>query len=318
MRVGATVVFLLACGCGRIHFDPRDDAAFVDTDAAVDTARIGPPLCGMPFGQWAISAPVALDDINNLLIAQLPPNGDQDEFDPAFSEDGLSLYFTSDQTGPFQVWVATRPSLTAPFDAVALLGSDVNAATNSIFGFQPLASLSRAIVSAPYTGSIGGTDFWLGTQTTGTWSWAATSLSTSDGDNDARLTADGLVVYFPLGPGDGRDIYRARRGNVSTDFGAPVLVPELNSTRSDSSPLPVRDGIFVVRDKPGMPLDDDVWYAANDGSGGFQTLFPLDELNTDAFDGEPAYFEMSGSCELVLASTRSGAFNLYRSLVTRL
>lgn len=306
------VPVLLACACGRLRFEPQRDAAA--DDVAGDDAT-GPPLCGIPFGQWTLTAPTPLDDVNNLLISQFPAQGDQDEFDPVFSETGLSLYFTSDQSGAFQVWVATRPSLTAPFDTATLLGPDVNAATNSIFGFQPLDHLSIAIVSAPYAGAIGGDDFWLGTLA-GTWTWTATSLSTADNDGDARMTADGLTVYFPTGAGDVRDIYRATRPSLGVDFGPPTLVPELNSALSDSAPLPVTDGIFVVSDRPGTAGGDDIWYANRAANGSYEPLVPLTVLNTSAFDGEPALFEANGACELIFVSTRTGPYNLYRATVT--
>jgi len=315
IRVRCPYLAATLAACGRISFDPQLDAR--TADATVDVATVGPDLCGIPFGQWTLAPPQPIDDINSLLIAQNPGNGDQDEFDPVFSEDGLSLYFTSDQSGAFQVWVATRSSLTSAWSTVVLANADVNAAPNSIFGFQPLASLQRAIIAAPYTGSIGGTDLWLGTQIGADWNWSPTSLSTTDGDGDARMTADGTIVYFPRGTGDARDIYRASRSSLSTDFGAPTLVPELDSPLSDSAPAPARDGIFIVRNTNSTTYDDDLWYAANDGAGGFES-YPLDALNTTAFDGEPAVLETPDGCQLVFVSTRAGGpYNLYKTTVAR-
>ncbi len=313
--VRAILAAVLACGCGKIDFDPLIDARALD--AAPDVAA-GPALCNLPFGQWVLTPPAPLDNVNALLVAQFPANGDQDEYDSVFSDDGLSLYFTSDQSGAFQVWTATRPSLTAPFDTVALLGPDVNAATNSVFGFQPLASLDIAIVAAPYTGSMaGGLDFWLGTHMTGSWVWSPTDLSTPDGDIDARMTADGLAVYLARGATvEEREIYTASRNTIAGDFGSVSLVPEVNSAVSDSSPVPVSDGIFVVTDRPGGAGMDDIWYAAR-SSTGFDPPYPLAAVNGPAVDGEPAMYDRNGSCELIFSTTRdaSGAWNLYRSYV---
>lgn len=306
----ALVVLWLACGC-KYRFDPQRDGATI-ADAAV-----GPALCHLPFGQWKLSDPVPMDDINSLLIAAFPASGDRGEFDAVFSDDGTSLYFTSDQSGAFQVWVAIRPSLTAAFDRVMQLGPDVNGngATNSIFGFQPLETLHRGIIGAPYTGSVGGADLWLGNDSTGFWVWSPTSLSTPDGDGDARLTADGLTVYFMRGtPTDARDIYVATRLTIDQDFAAPALVPALNSALSDSSPVPVDGGILVVTDR--ATGNDDIWYAQDDGAGGFEPPYPLDVLNSSAFDGEPALLPTADGCELVFVSTRTGPYNLYHSFVT--
>lgn len=301
--------FLPALACGKIHFDPL-------VDASLDAPNIGtgPALCGMPFGTWTLTTPEVLE-VNALLMAAFPVNGDRNEYDSVFSEDGLSLYFTSDQSGAFQVWVATRPSLAEPFDTVQLLGPDVNDAPNGIFGFDPLAHLGIAVISAPYAGTLGGDDFWLGTLSGGNWSWSATDLSTPSGDIDARLTADGLTVYYPRGALDDRDIYVSRRPAIDVDFGPGTLLPELNSPVSDASPVPVAGGMFVVTDRPGGAGSDDIWYAESAADGGFQQPYPLAAVNTPTFDGEPALYDHGGTCELVFSSFRDGPSNQYHSIV---
>ncbi len=193
-------VVLLALGACRINFEEHRvelDAPVEAGDAAPPDSELdgpnltGPALCGLPFGAWEITPPTQLSAVNDLLFAQFPTT-DRSEFDPVFSEDGLTLWFTTDQPGRFYVWRATRPSLDSEFDFVEAMGTDVNAAGNGHFGFQALEE-GVAIITAPFTGELGGGDYWLGTFAE-TWSWSPTNLSTTGGDTDARLTADGLAV----------------------------------------------------------------------------------------------------------------------------
>ena len=144
-------------GCGRVGFGGAPDAS-VD---ALEPDAVPTTFCGIPDGQWRLTPPTPITEINALLMAQTT-SADRSEFDPVLSEDGLTLYVTSDQTFQFIVWEAVRPSVTAPFASVTRMGADVNAAANYHFGFQPLTSLRRAVITAPYPGGPGANDLWLG------------------------------------------------------------------------------------------------------------------------------------------------------------
>ena len=301
-------LLLVLAGCGRVAFDVVDvDAAGVD-----DAAAPAGTFCGIPDGEWELTPPALLDDANALLIAQVP-GMDRNEFDPVFSEDGNTLYVTSDQSGRFLVWALERASPDEPFTSATLLPGDVNAGMNTHFGFQPLASLARGVICASFDGGAGNTDLWLGTFT-GTWAWTLSSLSTAEAELDARLTADGLTVYFVRDPV--RDILIATRPDVDRDFGAPSVVTALSSAAADSAPTPIGDGIVFATDRAGGLGGDDLWYASGAGTS-FRSPVPLTALNSASFDGEPAVFDRGDDCELVFVSTRGGVYNLYRAYVRR-
>jgi hypothetical protein len=317
-------VVLLALGACRLGFEehrldvdapvqpadtaPLDGALDGAADSGLDSTLIvtGPALCGMPFGTWEITPPVLLSAVNDLLFAQFPTT-DRSEFDPVLSEDGLTLWFTTDQPGRFAVWRATRPSVDVEFNFVEAMGPDVNAAANGHFGFQALDE-RVAIISAPFAGELGGGDYWLGTLGA-SWTWAATALSTTGNDIDARLTADGLAVYLVRDTGGDRDIYRATRPDLASDFGAAVPEAQLNTPFSDSGPLPVAGGVYLVANTS-VGGDENIYYAETGGPP-----FRLEALVGPTFDGEPAVIPRATGCEIIFVSDRDGSFDLYRAYV---
>lgn len=294
---------LLLVGCGRVRFEPRG------ADAAVDAAA-NPSLCGIPGGQWALSAPVQLTDVNDLLIAAGDDmTQDRSEFDPVFSSTGLELYVTSDQTGTWDVWIAKRAALDAPFTTVVRSAISSDAIE---FGYQPVLAADAAVICANF-GNTPDLDYYYGVDLATGPTWTKSSLSTPASDLDARLTADGLDIYFVRDS----DIYTASRTSVATDFGAPRPVAELNTEIADSSPVPVGDLEMVFARTAEEDLDDLYLTSRATASEPFGPALRLDELRSDRFDGEPTVHVSPNGCEIVFVSNRAGSFNLYRSTVSR-
>ena len=84
---------------------------------------------------------------------------------PVVSADGLTVYFSSDRpggAGSLDIWVATRPSLTAPFDQI----TNVAALNGSGFEFADWLSADdcRIYFSSQRTGGAGGADIWQATR----------------------------------------------------------------------------------------------------------------------------------------------------------
>src|SRR5215471_8568338 len=77
-----------------------------------------------PFSDW--SAPVNLGP---------GINTQYDDYHPAISNDGLTLYFTSNRPGGFSeiqdIWVSQRASLTDPWGAPRNLGPNINSAAGT-------------------------------------------------------------------------------------------------------------------------------------------------------------------------------------------
>ena len=266
-----------------------------------------------------LTPPAPMTDIDDLLRAT-SPQIDGGEFDATFSRDGLALHLSSDQGGRFQVWTARRPTQDAPFSSVTLESPDINPASGSTFGFQPLDDLAIAFISAPYPGSLGGRDFWRGTFMNASWTWVATALSTAMNDDDARMTSDGLGVYLIRPTAGPREIAFATRSTLAADFTGEAAVASLDGPggpSDDTAPVPIPDGLLFASSRPGGLGIDDLWFASGKPStGAFAAPIPLTAINSPAKDGEPAWLvRTDGRCELVFTSSRTAPFLLHRSFV---
>jgi len=87
--------------------------------------------------------------------------------------------------------------------------------------------------------------------------WGTPQLVLAETGDDPTLTDDLLELYFNRN----NDIYLATRKSVSDPFGTAVLVPELSTTASETTPEITGDGltIFVASARTGSFGADDVW-----------------------------------------------------------
>jgi len=229
-------------------------------------------------------------------------------YDPqgcCFSGDGLELYFSSMRPGGyghFDIWVATRETVDAPWGEPVNLGSNVNSSkgetepTISPDGLELYFSLyetplfiqmcSRPSKDAP-------------------WSHPEV-LPPPMGAYEAfapEVSADGLSLYFTAGQPGVRDIFVSTRATVEDDWGAPVnLGPSVNSTGYDAYPSISSDGlaIFFCSDRPGGYGGTDIWITTRpttDAEWGPPINYPsLNQAREDwgpaiSPDGSVLYFE---------------------------
>jgi Tol biopolymer transport system component len=85
------------------------------------------------------------------------------------------------------------------------------------------------------------------------------ALLSGANDDDPTLTADLLELYFNSDRGGVGDIWMSSRSSTSADWGAPVVVTELQSDADDSAPEVSPDGLTLwwVSERGGA--DRDVW-----------------------------------------------------------
>ena len=249
-------------------------------------------------------------------------NSSADDFHPAISDNGLSLYISSTRPGgfgPTNIWVSQRDSLDDPWRPPQNLGPNINSgvdATNSL----------GATVFAPDFSSDGHWLFFSSTRAPGAPGfpqiWVSYREDTDDDfgwgqavnlgpdinlpgldDNAPTFFQDhktGVTsIYFNSqrrkdGPGD-FDIY------VSTQlengkFSRAKVVQELSSPQRDTRTAIRRDGLemFITSARPGglggSNLGNDLWVATRE-----TTLDPWSTpinlgttINTVADDGGPA------------------------------
>ncbi len=193
---------------------------------------------------------------------------------PSLMGDGLTMYFASsrqplsDGGANFDIYVATRPTVTssflAPFPVDALNGPQAEGspfvATN---GRTIYFTSTRSGFNAIYRSSllpVGGT---FDTPT------PATELNAGD-DGAPVVSADELTIFFSsrrgMGSG-GDDIWTARRATTAGPFDAPTVVSELNTPGNDTPAWVSADRcrIYLVSDRAsdgGVGLGTTIWQAA--------------------------------------------------------
>jgi hypothetical protein len=87
--------------------------------------------------------------------------------------------------------------------------------------------------------------------------WGTPQLVLAETGDDPTLTDDLLELYFNRN----NDIYLAKRARIGDPFGAAVLVPELSTAATETTPEITGDGltIFVASARTGSFGADDVW-----------------------------------------------------------
>jgi len=253
-------------------------------------------------------------------------NSGSDDFHPAISPNGLSLYVTSGRPGGLggsDIWVSQRASLDDPWGPPQNLGQNINSKGNDIApdispdGHRLFFSSNRPPAS-PGTAQI-----WVSFRqdTNDDFGWEP-AVNLGPDINLAGVDAnaptffqdhktDVTSIYFNSifrtdGPGD-FDIYVSTQREDGT-FGPAVVVPELSSPNRDTRLAIRRDGLemFITSGRAGTLGNNDLWVSTR-----ATTLDAWSEpanlgstINTAADDGGPAL-----SCDgttLYFYSTRPG------------
>jgi hypothetical protein len=296
-----------------------------------DDATNDPPqarLCGSNIEDLEFLQPELIADIAELIRTSTGTVRQGQQFDPVFSKDGLTLFFSSDHETNFQVYRATRPSVDEPFDTLIHLNSDVNRPKPvpqfpgdraQVFGFQPLEDLGLATIQADYEQDLD-RRFYLGELTADGYVWTPTlRTETSTRAFDNRLASDGLTLAYADAPRatDSRDLFFSQRARLSEAFTQTAALDGVNTPDQDeSAPSLTDEGLLFVRRSSNT--NDDIWFAQRtEGDFAFGSARALDPLNSDAFDGEPVVYSGETRCELVFVSSRDPSlpYRLYRSVL---
>jgi WD40 repeat protein len=143
----------------------------------------------------------------------------------------------------------------------------------------------------------------------GPWGTPAPAFAGTD-DDDPSLTADLRELYFNRAS----DIYRATRDSAGASWSAPVLVAELSSAASETTPEITGDGltIFIGSGRAGSLGSDDVWTATRASRdqpfGTPVQVVPLSSAGEDA-----AAAPTDDALAIVLVRTNGTAFDIFES-----
>jgi hypothetical protein len=268
----------------------------------------------LKFSDW--SAPVNLGP---------SVNSPFNDFAPAISKNGLSLYFSSDRPGglgPSDIWVSQRNSRDDPWGVPVNLGPPVNTS----FG-ERAPNFSRdghwMFFVSDRPGGVGGDDIWVSWRTNihDDFGWqppinlgAGVNTATFDAgatffENDEAGTP---LLFFGStragGPG-GEDIYVSAQ-TADGSFGPATLVSELSSPQSDRRPTIRFDGLEIIffSNRPGTLGGADLWASTR------ETVFDswsvpvnLGPVVNSTSNEAPSYLSSDGRI-LILTSDRPGGF----------
>ena len=260
-------------------------------------------------------------------------NSSSSDQQPAISNNGLSLYFTSNRPGGFggfDMYVSHRTSVEEPWEAPVNLGPTVNTTANE---GNPAFSRDEHLMffQSDRPGGLGGIDIWVCQRehTQDAFDWqaamnAGTEINSSAGDQSPSYfeNDDGgnPQLYFASSRAGGLgslDIFMSTQAGDGL-FGAPLRIVELSSPGGDARPSIRHDGleIFFQSDRAGTTGGNDLWVSTR-GS----TLDPWstpvnlgNTINTTFVDNNP-YLSSDGTT-LFFVSDRPGGFGAQDLYVT--
>lgn len=204
-------------------------------------------------------------------------NSPAQEGGPWISPGGLELYFGSKREGGYgseDIWVSRRPTVDDPWGHATNLGPVVNSrASEGLLGMSPdgLLLLFSEDYNAPLRpGGHGSIDMWYTRRTSASDPWGppvnlGPVVNTASMESGARLSSDGLTLYFGSGRPGGYggsfgwgDIYAAPiipitdfDGDGAVDAGdMSIMVHHWGQGESlcDVGPMPWGDGVVDIED----------------------------------------------------------------------
>lgn len=266
------------------------------------------------FSSW--SSPVNLGPIVNSRF---------NDFAPAVSKNGLSLYFSSDRPGTSGIsdlWLSQRTGRDEAWGVPVNLGFPVNTS----FG-ERAPNFSRdghwLFFVSDRPGGLGGDDIWVAWRTNihDDFAWQQ-PVNLGGGVNSPLFDAGATyfenedggapLLFFgstrPGGPG-GEDIYFSGQ-TPDGSFGPATLAAELSSGQADRRPTIRFDGLEIIffSNRPGTLGGADLWASTRETV--FESWSPPVNLgpavNTAANEA-PSYLSSDGRV-LFMTSDRAGGF----------
>lgn len=236
-RKNGVAMALLCCACSP-------DAQVLSTDDSADAARLR--VSHAEFSAW--SPPVS---------AGPEVNASNSALSPFLTADGLTLYFAAqrpDGFGSWDIWVAHRESLCAPFGTAVNLGPSINTAAREQGAF--VSRDGHLLFFSRGNALMTDVDIYVArrTHTHDDLAWQEpvplgpdVNTSLAESEPWLALGPGGHTLYFDRGPGNQeKDFYMAPIARDGSTLGPAVPVTELNS--AGVTPLGNEDGLTIRQD----------------------------------------------------------------------
>ena len=182
------------------------------------------------------------------------------------SADELTIYFASDRTGDFDIYVASRSHLTDAFGAPAPVRGRVN--TPGVSDQAPTVTADGLTLYFQSGNAGNPLDIFVSTRPTTTADFGApadvANVNSGQNDTDPFISADGNTLYFDSDRPDGGSFHLYRATRTAGVFGLPVALA-INSSGTDAFPVLSESGLSLYfassRTAIGAQGGYDIWVA---------------------------------------------------------
>jgi Tol biopolymer transport system component len=282
---------MCAClvACGRVDFDGSP------TDVRPADAPTG------PFG-------------SPTLLTELSSGFDQD--DPTLTGDQLEIFFESTRNGSFDLYTATRNSITDTWSSPTLV-TELDSADGEACPEISTDGLTMMFSSAR-PGGKGGYELYITRRMARGSLWSMPTLvpelNSGASDYGAVVASSNLEVGFHsdrAGGAGGRDLYRATRMTVTSLWEPPVEIGELDTGGDDES-LFFLPGDLEIMFGSNRSGNRDIYEAVRPAIGQpFGTPTPITSLDTPSDESDP-WLSPDGHT-IVFSSNRSGIDEVWQA-----
>jgi len=230
---------------------------------------------------WVSSRATTEDDWGRPVNLGSTVNSSAYDLAPSISADSLSLYFSSNRSGGFDVWFTTRVAKDQPWEAPVKLQPPVNSSYVDVAYISPDGL--ELYIGSDRPGGSGSSDLWVSTRVTTEDDWGepvnlGPTVNTASEEMYSSISTDGRMLFFSesetprAGTYGTTDIWVTARKTRDDDWGTPVnLAATVNSSSYDRAPSISADGsmLYFYSDRSG---NDDLWQAP---------ILPIVDFNAD-------------------------------------
>lgn len=196
-------------------------------------------------------------------------NSPRNEWSPCISNDGLSLYFSSDRPGGiggYDIWVAKRENINKPWQQAENLGNTVNSyysdSDPSISTDNLTLYFSDYVAGPERPGGTGNADIWMTKRKSVHDPWEkpvnlGNKINTPGIEVYPFISSDNLYLFFSSDREGGlgnRDIWFSTRTSVNDEWSIPRNIgPMANSKYNEPSFAVSSDGKDLYFSSTGRP-----------------------------------------------------------------
>jgi hypothetical protein len=256
------------------------------------------------------------------LVAALSDTASIDE-DPTFTGDLLELFFMSTRAGTKDIWTSLRASADDPWGAPTMV-AELSSANDD---WCPGVSLDGLTIWFATDRAKGFAQIWQATRASRTAAWSAPApvaeLASGAADFAPVVDATETMLFFSSdrvdlagsAGGANYDLYWSSRPTPGSAWGAPQVVPGVNSSSDEYDPFVAQGGLVIFFTSMKSGAGDIYWSARQSLAQPFETPVLLSDVDSTAYDSDSSL--SPDLSYMMLSSTRSGNAEIYETHAIR-